>query len=416
VDSAASAARTLTAGGARHLRVAIVTETFLPKMDGIVRFLLEMLAYLRRHGHEALVFCPGPGVATVAGYQVVRAAGLRFPPYPELRLTLRSARMVAALRAWRPDVVHLAGPVLLGAQGLRVARLLGVPAAGHYQTNLPQYVRHYGAPWLAPVVWRYLVALHNRCACTYTPTEIVAADCRRHGMRRVQALPRGVDSAAFAPHFRNEALRRSWGVLPDQVAFLYAGRVAPEKNLLRLAELPKAVPGSRLVIVGDGPFRAALTERLGSAAHFTGQLHGEALAAAFASADVFAFPSLTETFGLVVLEALASGLPVLAMRAGGVPAVVEDGQTGLLCDPVAPDAWIDGARRLAGSATLRRTLGTHGRSVAVGRTWDATFDRLLADYRQLALRDHGPSWQHDTGATALPRGWKRSVTHEEANE
>ncbi|HEY8742070.1 MAG TPA: glycosyltransferase family 1 protein [Chloroflexota bacterium] len=360
-------------------------------MDGIVRFLLEMLAYLRRHGHEALVFSPGAGEETVEGYPVIRAAGIPFPPYPELRLTLRSSRMVAALRAWRPDVVHLAGPVLLGTQGLRVARLLDVPAVAHFQTNLPQYARHYGAPWLSPVAWQYLVALHNRCACTYTPTEIVAAECRRHGMRRVQALPRGVDAAAFAPHFRSEAMRRSWGVGLDQLVFLYAGRLAPEKNLLRLAELPEAVPSSKLVIVGDGPFRATLTERLGSAAHFTGHLQGEALAAAFASADVFAFPSLTETFGLVVLEALASGLPVLAMRAGGVPAVVDDSQTGLLCDPAVSQAWLDGARRLAGSEVLRRTLGTRGRSVAVGQTWDATFDRLLADYRHLALCGSDPS-------------------------
>jgi len=367
------------------LRVAVVTETFLPKMDGIVRFLLEMLGYMRRHGHAAMVFCPGPGPDTVAGFPVIRAAGMRFPAYPELRLTLRSSRMAAAMRRWRPDLVHLAGPALLGAQGLRVARMLGIPVAGHFQTNLPQYARHYGMPWLAPLAWRYLVALHNRCDRNYTPTDIVAAEVRRHGMQRVQALPRGVDAAAFQPSYRSEAARQSWGAGPDTVVFLYAGRVAPEKNLLQLAELPNRIPNSRLVIVGDGPYRPALAEQLGAAAHFTGHLQGETLAAAYASADIFAFPSLTETFGLVVLEAMASGLPVLAMRAGGVPSVVQDGRTGLLCEPNAPATWLAGAQQLVASAAWRKELGAQGRLVALERSWEATFDRLLDDYRMMAV-------------------------------
>lgn len=374
----------LSSSGGRPLRVAIVTETFVPKMDGIVRFLLEMLGYLQRHGHAALVFCPGAGPTDVAGATVVRVRGLPFPPYPELHLTLRSTRMVAALRAWQPDIVHLAGPALLGAQGLRVARLLGLPAVGHFQTNLPQYARHYGMPWLSALAWRYLVLLHNRCRRTYTPSHPVAAECRQHGMRRVVVLPRGVDTAAFSPRFRSEALRRSWGVGEQQVVFLYAGRVAAEKNLRRLADLMSVVPDSRLVVVGDGPYRPALERQLAGAAHFTGHLQGEALATAYASADVFAFPSLTETFGLVVLEAMASGLPVLAMRAGGVPDSVADGETGILCDPAVPDTWVAGARRLAGSPALRQALGRHGHNIAQGRSWEATFDRLIADYRTLA--------------------------------
>jgi phosphatidylinositol alpha 1,6-mannosyltransferase len=368
----------------RLLRIAIVTETFLPKMDGIVRFLLEFLGYLRCRGHAAMVCCPGPGPARVEGFEVVRDIGVRFSPYPELRLAPCAPRMAAALLSWQPDIVHLAGPVLLGAQALQVARLLDVPVAGHYQTNLPRYASHYGAPWLAPLAWAYLVALHNRCARTYVPTQQVAAEVRSHGMRRVQVLPRGVDAAAFRPSLRSEAVRRGWGAGPDDLVFLYAGRVAAEKNLAKLNELARAVPGARIVIVGDGPFRPALESTLGDRASFTGFLRGEALAAAYASADIFAFPSRTETFGLVLLEAMASGLPVLAMRAGGVPDAVEDGRTGLLCDPRAPSAWTEQAHRLAAEPALRRRLGEQGRRTAVARSWSATFDRLLADYRQLA--------------------------------
>ena len=367
----------------RPLRVAIVTETFLPKMDGIVRFLLELLGYLRRRGHSALVCCPGPGPANVDGFRIVRDVGVRFPPYPELHLAPVAPRMAAALLAWQPDVVHLAGPALLGAQALRVARLLDVPTVGHYQTNLPRYARHYGASWLSPLAWEYLVRLHNRCALTYVPSRPVADEVRRHGMRRVRVLSRGVDATTFQPGLRSDATRRRWGAGPDDLVFLYVGRLAPEKNLSKLAELASSVPGSRVVVVGDGPYRPELVAILGDRAHFTGQLHGEALAAAYASADVFAFPSCTETFGLVLLEAMASGLPVLAMRAGGVPDVVDDGQTGLLCDPGEPPAWKEQARRLR-SPDLRRRLAERGRQVALARSWDAAFDRLLADYRELA--------------------------------
>jgi phosphatidylinositol alpha 1,6-mannosyltransferase len=376
----------------RPLRVAIVTETFLPKMDGIVRFLLEFLAHLRCRGQAAIVCCPGPGPARVDGFEVVRDAGVRFSPYPELRLAPCAPRMAAALLSWQPDIVHLAGPVLLGAQALQLSRLLEVPVAGHFQTNLPRYVSHYGAPWLAPLTWRYLVALHNRCARTYVPTRQVAAEVRRHGMRRVRVLPRGVDAAAFRPSLRSGAVRRGWQAGPDDLVFLYAGRVAAEKNLVRLTDLARAIPGAKIVIVGDGPYRTALESALGDRAHFTGHLHGETLAAAYASADVFAFPSRTETFGLVLLEAMASGLPILAMHAGGVPDVVEDGRNGLLCDPRATTSWVEQARRLAAEPALRHRLGEQGRQTALVRTWPAMFDRLLADYRQLTA-----PWPHVVG-------------------
>jgi glycosyltransferase involved in cell wall biosynthesis len=162
---------------------------------------------------------------------------------------------------------------------------------------------------------------------------------------------------------------------------LYVGRLAPEKNLTRLTELAQALPDCKLVIVGEGPARATLEARLGNRARFTGQLQGHALATAYASADFFAFPSLTETYGQVLQEAMAGGLPVLAMRAGGVLEVIDDGRTGLLCHP---SAWVETARRLVASPALRSSLGAEGRAVALTRSWAAIFDQLLADYRLLA--------------------------------
>lgn len=368
------------------LRVAIVTETFVPKMDGVVRSVLEFLRYLRRHGHDAIVFCPGDGPTEVEGFPVARAGGVRFPLYPELSLAVRCPGLLPRMRAWRPDVVHLAGPALLGAHGLRVAHACGAPAAGHFQTNLARYAEYFGAPWLAPFAWRYLVGLHNRCALTYAPTEAVAGELRRRGVRDVRVLGRGVDTQGFHPRFRSSELRASWGAGDDTPVILYVGRLSPEKNLARLADLAEARTGCKLVVVGDGPYRPVLAARLGNRAHFTGQLLGADLSRAYASADIFAFPSLTETFGQVLQEAMASGLAVLAMRAGGSQEIVEDGCTGLLCDPGAPRAWTDCARLLARSPEIRRALGACGRAAALSRSWDAVFDSLMADYAALAAR------------------------------
>lgn len=246
------------------LRVAIVTETFVPKMDGVVRSILEYLRYLRRHGHDAVVFCPGNDPREVEGFPVVRAGGVRFPLYPELPLSARCPGMLPRMRAWRPDVVHLAGPALLGLHGLRVAHACGVPAAGHFQTNLALYAEHFGAPWLGPLAWRYLVGLHNRCAINYAPTEAVAAGLRGRGMREVRALGRGVDTQGCHPRFRSPDLRSSWGADGDTPVILYVGRLSPEKNLDRLADLADAVPESTLILVGDGPYRPTLAARLGA--------------------------------------------------------------------------------------------------------------------------------------------------------
>jgi len=368
----------------RPLRIAIVTETFLPKMDGVVRSIVEFLRYLRRNGHDAIVFCPGSGEPVAEGFPVVYAGGSVFPLYPELRLAVRCPMMLPRMRAWKPDIVHLAGPALLGVQGLRVARLCRVPAIAHFQTDLATYARHYGARWLEPAIWRYLIGIHNRCAANYAPTAAVEGELLRRGMERVRILGRGVDTRTFHPGYRSGMLRQSWGVDPTDVVFLSVGRVSAEKNLDRLSDLMDGLPNSKLVVVGDGPYRSTLARRLGPSVIFTGQSRGAALSTAYASADVFAFPSLTDTFGQVLQEAMASGLPVLAMRAGGTPEIIDDGATGLLCRPSAPGAWVDNARFLARSRDVRLSLGARARSVAEMRSWGATFDGLMDAYRVLA--------------------------------
>jgi glycosyltransferase involved in cell wall biosynthesis len=296
-----------------------------------------------------------------------------------------STRMGPTLRAWRPDIVHLAGPFVLGMHGLSVARALGMPVAAHYQTDIARYAEHFGLGALAGLAWRRLLVLHNDCNVTFAPTPSVARELRERGMRRVHVCGRGVDTRLFHPARRDPLLRARLTGERDRPLLLYVGRLSPEKNLAALIAVARALPDYPLLIVGDGPARGMLAAELaGRHVHIAGLLQGQELAAAYASADIFLFPSATETFGQVVREAMASGLPVIGVRAGGVQDLIRDGETGLLCAPGNEAALVAATRRLAEDATLRRTMGAAARQEAERHTWEAVFDHLMDCYERLA--------------------------------
>ena len=376
------------------MRVAIVTETFLPKMDGIVRMLTELLGYLRHQGHEALVIAPGSGPAEHDGFPVRRIRGVRWHVYPGLTLASPAPRQLAtALRGWQPDIVHLAGPVLLGTQAALAARALGLPLAAHFQTDLANYATWHGVPFLRRVAWSYLRTVHRLSDRTYCPTPSVRRQLQGEGFRDLALCGRGVDTVQFHPSRRSDALRAELlgpEVDPDTPILAYVGRLSPEKNLEALVAVARARPDLPLLIVGDGPARPWLRQMLaGTLAHFTGELRGDALATAYASADLLACTSLTETFCQVAQEAMASGLPVLGFRAGGVQAVVPHAEAGLLCPPGDDARWLAAIDQLTGDRSLRRTYATRARTIAEGRTWDNVFDRLLGEYDEIAHAARG---------------------------
>jgi glycosyltransferase involved in cell wall biosynthesis len=347
--------------------------------------LLEFLAYLEAHGHDALVFAPGEGDQRCRGFRVVRVRGLPFPLYPGLVLAPHSTQMGPLLREWQPDVVHLAGPFVLGMQGLAVGRSLGVLVAAHYQTDLPRYAEHFGLGALAGLAWRRLLDIHNACDVNFAPTPSVAAELRARGMQRVQVCGRGVDADLFSPLRRDAAYRAGIMGAEDRPILLYVGRLSPEKNLGTLAAVARALPGYPLLIVGDGPARSALAADLhGLDARFTGVLAGEELARAYASSDVLLCPSSTETFGQVVREAMAARLPVVGKRAGGVRDLIRDGETGILCPPDDEAAFVAATRRLAEDEALRRAMGAAARREAEQHSWKYVFDHLLGWYAGLA--------------------------------
>ena len=373
------------------MRIVVVTESFLPRTDGVVRTVLAFLEHLHQHGHQALVFAAGPGPSVYDGYPVVRVRGIRFPLYPALTLAPHSTHMRRLLRQFRPDLVHLASPFVLGVQGRSDGRALGVPVVAHYQTDLVRYARHFKLGALAGVARWHLVRLHNGCQANYAPTPSVRDELISWGVREARVSGRGVDATLFDPAKRSEALRQTLLRAGEHTLFLYVGRLSSEKNLESLAPMLAGTPNCRLVLVGEGPHRASLEARFsGLPATFLGLRRGEELAQIYASADAFTFPSLTETFGQVVQEAMASGLPVLACRAGGVQDLFRDGAEGYLCQPGDAATWLARARLLAANPALRGDFGRQARARAASRTWGSIFDRLLREYQEL-LRPVGES-------------------------
>ncbi len=319
------------------MRIAIITENFLPKLDGVTRTVARLLEHLQATGHPALLLGPESGMEQYAGAEVIGTAGLPLPFYPELKANIFRPLFLRRLREFRPEVIHLVDPVMLGAAGLAAARWLHVPVVSSYHTNLAAYCKHFGFGFLTKPMWAYNRFIHSRCALTFCPSPSTAAMLRVQGFAHLRIWPRGVDTALFQPERRDGALRATWlagQTHPEgKVILLYVGRLSWEKNLGLLVQAYRGMDHTRchMVIVGGGPALSDVQQALhGLPVTFTGYLSGEALAAAYASADVFAFPSTTETFGQVVLEAMASGLPVVGLLAEGVRDLVTDEQTGLL--------------------------------------------------------------------------------------
>lgn len=365
------------------MRVALICETFLPSVNGVTTTLCRTLEYLNSHGHEAILFAPLGAPSSYAGTPIVPLGSLPLPFYPEVQVTPPQFGLSAHLRRFRPDLVHLVGPAVYGAIAPTVASSLGLPLLSSYHTNFDSYSTHYGFGFLKRSIVGYLRWVHNRCMVTLCPSTATLSDLRRQGFRRLRVWGRGVDTERFNPHYRSEAWRASVGVQPGETMLLYVGRLAREKRVDLLVEALHGIPNARLVIVGDGPAHAELERAMqGLPVHFTGYLRGSELSTAYASADVFVFPSDTDTFGQVIQEAMASGLPVIGARAGGVPDLVHDGVTGLQFRPGSGDDLRDRVRRLHNDRAGRLAMGFAGRSAAERHSWPAVLAELLGYYER----------------------------------
>ena len=380
----------------RSLRVAVVTETWPPEVNGVAATSARVVAELRDRGHELQVIRPRQnhedGAAEEPGYAEVLMRGLPIPRYPQLKMGLPSRRTL--LRLWglqRPDVVHIVTEGPLGWSALQAAQALRLPVVSDFRTNFHAYSRHYGVAWLQRPIVGYLRKFHNRTACTMVPTDTLRAELQAEGFMNLRVVARGVDTQLFDPARRSEALRRRWDVAPYEMVVLHVGRIAPEKNLETLiaahAAMRQRDPRVKLVFVGDGPARASMQQRCPDA-HFAGLQRGEDLAAHYASADVFLFPSLTETYGNVLPEALASGLAVVAFDCAAAGQLVSHGHNGLLVKPGEGAEFCSTAARLAGHMAEARLLGAEGRHTALKLDWGRIAREVESEY--LAAIDHAP--------------------------
>ena len=364
-------------GAPRPMRIACVTETYPPEVNGVSLTVARMVEGLRLLDHEVQLLRPQqsdcqPEVHDPRFHEVL-LRGMPIPRYPNLRMGMPSTRALVKLwSARRPDVVHIATEGPLGWSALRAARRLGLPVCSDFRTNFHAYTQHYGIGWLRRPILGYLRGFHNRTACTMVPTESLRRELSAAGFERLEVVARGVDTAQFHPAHRSAELRAGWGAEDGTLVVTCFGRLAREKNLEVLLEsfraIQRRVPKSRLLLVGSGPqedpLRAACPEAI-----FVGQRRGADLAAHYASADLFLFPSLTETFGNVTLEAMASGLPVVAFDYAAASQVIRQGENGMRVPFGDRQAFVDAAVALALDPQRRRRLADAARARALQMDW-----------------------------------------------
>ena len=369
------------------MKITLVTETFPPEINGVAMTLGHLVEGLAQRGHRVTVIRPCQGRTdrprTDGLYRELLCPGLPIPGYPMLRAGLPVRGRL--LRAWRtelPDLVHIATEGPLGYAALSAADKLSIPLSSSFHTNFHSYSRHYGFAFLTRPALAYLRHFHNRTRITLSPTAELNAELTRDGFNGMRLLSRGVNTIVFSPQHRSSELRKRWGADPDDLVVLHVSRLAAEKNYELLIETWSAIraqhPRARFVMVSDGPLRKKL-QRRHPWIHFTGFLSRTDLARHYASADLFLYPSLTETFGNVLTEAMASGLPVVAFNYAAAARYLRANENGL---PVPLDdrtAFIAASLKLATYSTLRHRLGAAARQTAEGISWAHVIDGFERD-------------------------------------
>jgi phosphatidylinositol alpha 1,6-mannosyltransferase len=366
------------------MRVLVVSESFLPTVNGVTNSVCKVLDHLALRGHDAHVMVPSCGApATYAGFVVEQIASL---PYRQFPVGLPGLHVQRIIEEFGPDVIHVASPFLLGAEAIAAGRRLGIPTVAIFQTDVAGYARRNHLAALEAVAWRIMRRIHRDATVTLVPSSATMADLRTAGLKRLKRWGRGVDLSLYHPRNRASgdtiALRREFSP-GGEVVVGYVGRLAPEKQVERIAAL-RGIPGIRLAIVGDGPSMLPLRRKLdGMPVSYLGQLSGARLASAYASFDIFLHTGEEETFGQTIQEAHASGLPVVAPRAGGPIDLVADGVNGFLYAPGNSTELRRTVELLARDPAMRARMGEAGRRGVLGRDWQTVCDELLDRYRKV---------------------------------
>jgi len=393
----------LVRGGQREspaLRLALFTDTYPPQINGVSRTLERLANAVRDRGGEARVYTTTDPQTSAFDPLVWRRPSVPFWAYPQLRLAapVRGAAY-RDLRAWRPTLIHSATPFGMGLAGRASARTLDVPMVTSYHTSFSEYAKFYRLGALSALGWAFFRWFHNSGARTYVPTHAVRAELEAYGFQRLAIWGRGVETHSFSPQFRSASWRERLGADDRTVVVAYVGRLAAEKGLdvalgamHRLQAFAAADASPRIVfgLAGDGPYadycrRAAPPP---PSVHFVGRLTERNLHDFYASADLFVFPSTTDTFGNVLLEAMASGLPVIGADVGPTRELLAAGG-GVTFPPGDAESLASMIRSLASDPGLRRSLADRGQAFAATCSWDHIFDDLVEDYRRVVADHYG---------------------------
>ncbi|MFW5690954.1 MAG: glycosyltransferase family 4 protein [Chloroflexota bacterium] len=368
-------------------RVALITEAFLPKVDGVTKTAYLTMRYLRQTGRELLIFAPDISPPQIEGVRIVPLTSLGVPGVPETRMALPNPRIARELHEFRPDLIHMFSPAFMAVSGMANGRYMNVPVIANYQTDLPGYAAVYGkgkgGRIAGRVIHHWLRYVHNGCHLTLVPSNTTADELRAEGYKRLRSWGRGVDSVRFDPAHRSAEWRaRLLGDRdPDSLLCVYVGRLATEKRIDLLLDVART-PGVALTIIGDGAQREPLEEIFaGTDTRFTGYLVGDDLPAAFASADVFLFTGPYETFGQVVQEAMASGLPTVVTNQGSVKDLVIEGETGFVVEDTA-EAFATVIRQLRDDPAMRQRMAQAARRAAEARPWERVLAQLETYYAE----------------------------------
>ncbi|MGF2616902.1 glycosyltransferase family 1 protein [Rossellomorea vietnamensis] len=371
------------------MRIAIFSDTYDPQVNGVARTLKRLTDHMEARGVEFELFVPELGNDSRTYPNIHQHTSFPFFFYPECRTAIANPRKIEKrLREFSPDLIHLATPLTMGLYGLHAAKKLGIPMAASYHTHFDRYLDYYKMSWISPFLWKYMKWFHAECEKIFVPSIETMLHLEEQGLSNLSIWTRGVDCSMFTPSKRMLQTREKYKI-QKKYLILFAGRLAPEKDLDTLISTIKGLSPSirdevHWMIAGNGPCYQEVQKKLqGESVTMTGYLNSKELSELYASSDLFVFPSPTETFGNVVLEAAASGIPAVVADQGGVTGIIKNHFNGLICPARSSTGFVEAVEFLITNEEARERMGRNAREFAENQSWERIFDGLLNEYEEI---------------------------------